>query len=72
MQVFQPWKFPPRAEDEMWAWKLYVAMVDEVKGRSPVQIMLQWIQDFTINDPCVIRAINVWIMRKQPQYLCIS
>lgn len=71
MKVFQPWRIPPRTEQEVWAWKLYVAMVEEVHGRSPIQIMLQWIHDFTVEDPATIRAINIWIMRKHPTYLCL-
>ena len=71
MIIIQAWHIPPLTEEEIWAWKLYVATYEDIRGRSPVHIMLGWIDEFTIEDYATRQAINIWIMRKDPKWLCI-
>lgn len=71
MQIIQGWRTPPTTQEELWAWKLYVASYEDIRGRSPIHIILGWINEFTIEDGATQHAINIWIMRKDTKYLCI-
>lgn len=71
MIVIQPWRIPPHTTEEIWAWKLYVAAYEDIKSKSPVFIILEWVKQFTCEDEDVVRAINIWILRSDPRTLCI-
>jgi hypothetical protein len=71
MEIFREWTIPPRTDVEYMFWKLYIAMYDEINAINPVGVITAWIRIYGIDDPDVRRAINIFIMRSNPNYCTI-
>lgn len=71
MEIFTGWDDPPRTDVEYMFWKLYVAMYDEIHAINPVGVISMWIRQYGLEDSDVRRAINIYIMRSNPNYCTI-